>query len=302
MNTERLQYFLAVAQHRNFTEAAKGFYMTQPAITRQISVLEEELGVRLFHRTTRSVELTLAGELFLEDAERILAQEAQAKERLRQLDAPEHMEMKIGYLHSQCRHFLPQLIKTFQREHPQVKVQLIRQNAAEVQEGLAAGQLDVAFSLMPDLEGYSTYDARKLTSDFYCLVCPKDHPSLEEMKINYEKLATESFACLSADTGLYMYKQFLVLCKNLGIVPRTVEEYPSMADVLFVVECGQAIAFLPYSFRTYMNTDLAFVPLEGVNQSLDLGVAWRTNGEDPSVSWFMKMINDRLINQPEIFF
>ena len=72
MHLEQLRYFLSVARHRNFTEAAREFYMTQPAITHQISALERELGAKLFLRTTRNVSLTRAGELFLEDAKRML--------------------------------------------------------------------------------------------------------------------------------------------------------------------------------------------------------------------------------------
>ena len=83
MNTEQLRYFVSVARYRNFTETAREFYVTQPAVTHQISALEREVGARLFLRTTRNVSLTRAGELFLEDAKRILDQEERALGRLR---------------------------------------------------------------------------------------------------------------------------------------------------------------------------------------------------------------------------
>ena len=114
MRTEQLRYFLSVARHRNFTEAAREFYLTQPAITHQISALERELDAQLFVRTTRSVSLTRAGELFLEDAKLILDQEARALERLRQLEGSDRMELKIGYLNSPCRHFLPRILADYQ--------------------------------------------------------------------------------------------------------------------------------------------------------------------------------------------
>lgn len=87
MNTEQLRYFVSVARYRNFTETAREFYVTQPAVTHQISALEREVGARLFLRTTRNVSLTRAGELFLEDAKRILDQEERALGRLRQLES-----------------------------------------------------------------------------------------------------------------------------------------------------------------------------------------------------------------------
>ena len=104
MNTEQLRYFVSVARYRNFTETAREFYVTQPAVTHQISALEREVGARLFLRTTRNVSLTRAGELFLEDAKRILDQEERALGRLRQLESSGCWELRIGYLNSPSRH------------------------------------------------------------------------------------------------------------------------------------------------------------------------------------------------------
>ena len=85
MNTDQLRYFMAIAHHKNFTEAAKEFYITQPAITHQIAALEKELGTPLFKRTTRSVTLTEAGKLFAEHAKHILDQEENALRNLQML-------------------------------------------------------------------------------------------------------------------------------------------------------------------------------------------------------------------------
>ena len=95
MNTEQLRYFVSVARYRNFTETAREFYVTQPAVTHQISALEREVGARLFLRTTRNVSLTRAGEHFLEDAKRILDQEERALGRLRQLESSGCWELRI---------------------------------------------------------------------------------------------------------------------------------------------------------------------------------------------------------------
>ena len=107
MNTEQLRYFVSVARYRNFTETAREFYVTQPAVTHQISALEREVGARLFLRTTRNVSLTRAGELFLEDAKRILDQEERALGRLRQLESSGCWELRIGYLNSPSPLFAP---------------------------------------------------------------------------------------------------------------------------------------------------------------------------------------------------
>ncbi|MCD8232507.1 MAG: LysR family transcriptional regulator [Clostridiales bacterium] len=100
MNTAQLNYFLSAAKHLSFSEAAKEFYMTQPAISHQISDLEKELGAKLFSRTSRGVVLTKAGELFLEDAKQMLDMESLSRERLRSLDASGTIRLSIAYLAS----------------------------------------------------------------------------------------------------------------------------------------------------------------------------------------------------------
>ena len=186
MNLEQLRYFLSVARHRNFTEAAKEFYVTQPAITHQISALEQELGTKLFNRTTRSVSLTRAGELFLEDAKRMLDLEERAKDRIRQAERTQNLSLKIGYLNSPSRHFLPRIMLEYRSRYPQVRVELIRRDADSLRRDCQEGRVDAAFSVLTDLVGLGQYNSRKLGSDHYCLVCPKDHPCLDNAMIHYD--------------------------------------------------------------------------------------------------------------------
>lgn len=301
MHLEQLRYFLSVARHRNFTEAAREFYMTQPAITHQISALERELGTKLFLRTTRNVSLTRAGELFLEDAKRMLDLEERAMGRLRQAEQADNLSLKIGYLNSPCRHFLPKLMREYRSRYPQVRVELIRGVAEDLQKGCEETAYDVAFSVLSDMRGMSQYHCRRLVADFYCLVCPPDHPCLDNTAIDYGRLATEPFVCLSRDGGSYMYKQFRDMCRDMGFTPRIEAEYPAMEDVLFAVECGQALAILPYHIREYMHTDLVFLPLDSTSPIIEVGVAWRRQSDNPAVRWFIDLIHHYQVEQPDLF-
>ena len=222
-------------------------------------------------------------------------------ERLRQMNSSGHLELKIGYLNSPSRHFLPRLIREYQEQFPQVTLELIRRDATGIQAGADAAEFDLIFSVLSDLEGVSGYACRKLASDFYCLVSPRQHPCVANASIDYHKLATESFACLSHAAGAYMYKQFQQICRDLELAPSRIKEYPAMEDVLFAVECGQALAILPYHIRHYMSTDLAFVPLDGQNVVIDIGMAWRSPTDNPAVGWFLELVNRSLVEQPELF-
>lgn len=301
MNMEQLRYFLSVAVHRSFTEAAKEFYMTQPAITHQISALERDLGTKLLIRTTRSVSLTRAGELFLEDAKRMLDLEERARDRLLQAERNDNLTLAVGYLNSPSRHFLPRIMLDYRTRYPQVRVELFRRDADSLRRDCEESAFDAAFSVLTDLQNLSQYHCRKLGSDFYCLVCPKDHHCLENMVVRYDRLATEPFVCLSSRAGSFMYKQFRQICKNLGFTPRVLAEYAAMEDVIFAVECGQALTILPYHIREYMHTDLAFLPLDGDNPVIDLGMVWRRESGNPALTWLVELINHYLVEQPDLF-
>ena len=301
MNTQQLRYFLSVAQHRNFTEAAKEFYITQPAITHQISALEKELGTPLFNRTTRSVSLTEAGKLYLEYARQMLIQQENALQNLERLKESNVPKLRIGYLNAPCRHFLPQIMADYRKRYPQVEIDLVRRTAAGLMEAAAQQPFDFLFSVITDLQYLPEYTTKKLTTDYYCVVCAKDHPCLQGDAIDYNKLATETFLFLSKNAGAYMYKQGTQICRDLGITPKAIKEYPELEDVLFAAQCKLGISILPRHVKEYLCGDLAFVPISGSHLNFDMGVAWPTHYDSPAIRWLLDLLNYYLVEQPEIF-
>lgn len=146
MTTDQLKYFLSVAKHLNFTEAAREFYITQPAISHQISELEAELDVRLFNRTTRTVTLTKAGEIFLDDAKLFLSLHEKTQNKMSVLKAGSNLSLTIGYLSGPCKTFLPDLIHDYHHMHSQVDIKLYRFNTLDIQTSMQHGDCDIYFS------------------------------------------------------------------------------------------------------------------------------------------------------------
>lgn len=295
MNTSQLKYFLSAARHLSFSETAKEFYMTQPAISHQISDLEQELGTRLFTRNARGVALTRAGELFLEDAKRFLDLELQSRERLQALAAADYHRLTIGYLASPCKYFLPEVIARFTKKYPQVDIELKRLDALGVLSSLDREQYDIYFSLLEDLSQKKSYHTRKIHEDNYCLICRKDHPCLSNFKIDYGKLATEPFLIFAPDKAAYMNRQIHQVCRDLNISPRVVQTYTSMEEILFAVEAGLGITILPYKTCDYLNAALVYVPLDSSNTSCAIGAAWHDKEDNPAVNWFMTVLNQYLL-------
>lgn len=301
MNTDQLRYFLAIAQHKNFTEAAKEFYITQPAITHQIAALEKELGTPLFKRTTRSVSLTEAGKLFMEHAKHILDQEENALRNLQMLRESGARKLRIGYLNAPCQHFLPKILADFQNQYPQVELELIGDHAAGLLNLAEQQPFDFLFSVHFDLKRLPGYTCKILTTDHYCLVCTRDAPFLARDIIDYKKLSNETLLLLSRESGTYMYKQSIQIIRDLGITPYAIREYPQIKDVLFAVQCKLGISIMPRHVQAYLGGDLAFVPLSLSNLNIEFSVAWQEHYENPAVKWFLDLLNYYLIEQPEVF-
>ncbi len=295
MNTAQLKYFLSAAKHLSFSETAKEFYMTQPAISHQIIELEQELGTKLFVRNSRGVALTKAGELFLEDAKRFLDMTEQSKERLQTLNAGGDSRLSIGYLASPCKYFLPDVICQFHQAYPQVEIELVRLDAQSVLSSIETDTHDIYFSLMEDLKHFKNYNIRKIHQDPYCLICRTDHPCLNNFMIDYDKLATEPFLMFDPERSAYMAHQIHQVCRELNFVPRIVQKYGSMEEVLFAVESGLGITILPYKVMEYYKTNLVYTPLDGSNIASAVGAAWKNTTENPALNWFMAELNQYMI-------
>lgn len=295
MNTIQLKYFLSAAKHLSFSETAKEFYMTQPAISHQISELEQELGTRLFERTARGVILTKSGIQFLEDAKGFLDLETASKNRIRSLSVSDSCHLKIGYLASPCKYFLPEVIHQFRRAYPQVDIELIRMDALEIVDSIDQKQYDIYFSLMEDIKRRPDYQNRKIHEDNYSLVCRSDHPCLHNFKIDYTKIATEPFLMFEPDKAAFMSRQICQVCKDLNFTPRIAHTYRSMEEVLFAVESGLGITILPYKIKDYVKASLVYVPLDSSHTACSIGAAWLEQEGQPAVSWFMNILNQHLI-------
>lgn len=296
MNTSQLKYFLSAAKTLSFSETAKEFYMSQPAISHQIVELEQELGTKLFDRNSRGVQLTRAGELFLEDAKRFLDMTEVSKERLQALNISGSEKLTIGYLASPCKYFLPNVIHQFRQAYPQVDIELIRLDALSVITSIETEKLDIYFSLVEDLKHFKDYHIRKIHQDPYCLICRIDHPCLNNFKIDYTKLATEPFLMFDPEKSAYMAHQIHQVCRDLNFVPRIVQKYASMEEVLFAVESGLGITVLPYKVMEYYKTNLVYTPLDGSNIASSIGAAWKIDSGNPAVNWFMAELNQYMIH------
>lgn len=300
MDTKQLAYFVAVAKYRNFSRAAEEFYISQPAISHQIKMLERELGTELFVRNTKKVTLTPSGIVFLEDVQAILKSIDQAKQRLI-LAKQQPSVLRISYLSAATHFFLTDVVNQFHIQYPNIKVRLIRQDAYEISENISHQNADIYFSILTDLTRHPSLDVKKIQSDFFCLVTRKDHPALKDNPLDYKKLEKEPFLVFYPDHARYLYRQTMDLCTRLGFHPQISEQFNLYENLLEALEAGTGISILPYRSRSYMNThNLAFTLLN-IKEDLELGIGWEHTILNSAVPLFLNLFRKYMEDHPEIF-
>lgn len=301
MDTKQLAYFIAVAKYRNFSRAAEEYFISQPAISHQIKMLERELDTELFVRNTKKVTLTESGVLFLEEAKTIFNSVERAKKKIA---SAKHQPcvLRICHLPAATHFFLPDVVNKFHIRYPDIKIRLIRQDAYIISESVSHRDADIYFSIMTDLMKHASLDIEKIQTDTFCLVTRKDHPALQQKVLDFNKLAKEPFLVFYPEHARYLNKRLTELCGQLGFHPQITEQYELYENLLQAVEAGTGISILPYRSRNYMQgNNLAFTLIKGSQANLDLAIAWEHEITNPAVPVFLDLFRNYMKENPELF-
>ena len=211
MTLEQLRIFLAVAEQLHFTRAAEALYITQPAVSAAIQSLEQEYGVKLFHRISRRIEMTDAGRLFQLEAQKILEQVAFAERQLRELNNLQRGELKIGASLTVGNYWLPAKISQFKQQYPGIQVQCKLGNAEEICEGTALGRFDLGLvtgDVKPVLKELLEQEA--IATDRLRIVVGRSHPWFTQPQVSVEDLLTTAWVMREPGSGAQqMFEQAL---------------------------------------------------------------------------------------------
>ncbi len=254
-----LRYFVAVAAHGSFNRASQVLHLTQPALSRQVKDLEDELGVPLFERGKNSVRLTEAGERFYDDARDLLARVEAAVQKVR----AEHREevLRIGYAPSATAGILPRALQRFQAAHPRVRVELIDVNAPDMIRLAVQGQLDIVITLEPAVaavSGFQWSELRKVTS---VLVMRADHPLARRKCISPKLLRDLPLVGLGRKNFPDYVPSVQRTLKPLGFAPHFVAlEEDGTSSMFASVEAYNAAAILANTVADFLPRSLVWRP------------------------------------------
>lgn len=247
MTLDQLRIFLAVVEHLHFTHAAEALYITQPAVSAAIQNLEEEYGVKLFHRIGRRIEIADAGKLLQLEAQKILDSVTMTERGLRELNNLQRGELKLGTSLTIGNYWLPDKISSFKRQYPGIFVNCTLGNAEEICEGTATGIFDLGLvtgEVKPSLK--NCLEQEVVGSDRLQIVVGKSHPWFDRTEIPASELPTTDWVMRESGSGAQqMFEQSL---QKWGIDPselNVILVLNSSEMVKAVVESGVGAAAIP---------------------------------------------------------
>ncbi|HWW73338.1 MAG TPA: LysR family transcriptional regulator [Duganella sp.] len=303
IDLKQLRYFLAVAEEKSFSRAAERLHISQPPLSQQIMKLESELGVKLFARTTRTFELTVAGKALMSEASDLLAKMRMTIDTIRQIDRGEVGRLRVGIVGSAMWGPIPSLLEEFQTKYPRVTWTLHELGPTLQYEALRAKQVDVGFWREPKLdEDDLRQDNLRQELCFredVCVAINEHHPLAKEEAIELMDIADEPMLTLALDKSSFP-RYLIQCCVKAGFQPTIFQEASEPQTLLAMVGAGLGVALLPETTSRIGWPGVVFVPIRSNPPSANLYITYTTLDDAPVVRAFLNILNPSKPAQPGV--
>ena len=285
MEFKQLRIFLAVAEELHFGRAAERLHMAQPALSAQVRGLEDQLGVRLFFRTTRSVSLTRAGEAFLPEARATLAQAEAAAAAARAMAGEGADLLKVGGVDSATVGLLPEVVRRFRRDYPSVEIKVTEMLSAPALHALSNRHLDIAFVRL--LPSDNHLQARHILTEPIVAALPADHALAAGDNVPLAAMATEPLVIPARSHRPILFDVIHDFFRAQGLEPRILQEANERHMIVAMVAAGLGLSLVPEWVTQFHRNDVVYRPLEGGGPEVEVHVVWRVGEVMPSVHDFI---------------
>jgi DNA-binding transcriptional LysR family regulator len=291
MELRHLRYFIAVADRKGFSHAARHLYVSQSAISEQVADLEREAGVQLLRRNRRQVELTQAGKIFLDEARKVIAAAEQAMQSAQRSVRGEIGTLRIGFFTNGMDASFPSMIRAFRTHYPAVRLSLIEMADAEMGEALADNIVDIAL-MRPVEEPYkSVLQSQPLFKESLVAVLPKNHP-LAKPHIRLSTIAQEPIVLIERAVWPTLFDSIIALCARSGFSPKIANTAARWPAVLTLVEAGEGIGLVTAGVRRYRFSNLVYCELTPTT-SAGVVLAWRKDHSSEILRGFLNLVRDK---------
>lgn len=245
MEFHQLRYFVAAAEELSVSKAAERVHVSQPALSRQIRLLEEEIGLRLFDRIRQRIHLTDAGKFFLLKARQLLCDSEMAVQRVREDFGGVRKTLRLGFLSPFLDDLVAPVVREFQQRHPNSKVSLFDLPPRAQLDRLRLRELDIGLLGNLDDGERTSLDVRSLSKHRFVAVLPESHRLAARKSVKLADLAGDDWVSLS-NTFFPKRREFLTnTCEQAGFVPRIVSETDSLPMMLAEIGTGGGVGLMP---------------------------------------------------------
>lgn len=295
MELRQLRYFVAIAEDLHFGHAAQRLHIAQPALSRQIQALEKELLVQLLFRNRRRVQITPAGQVFLDRARLILARADEAVLAAQRASGGVSGSLNLGFVGSATYDVLPSVLRVFRQVAPHVDLSLSEMTVHTQIEALTEKRIDVGLLRLPSKTEGLVF--RTISREPLYAALPKSHPLAHIPALRLSVLAAEPFV-LYPDYPRPSWTEFVIgVCQQAGFRPIVVQRTVEIQTALSLVAAGIGVSIVPRCIGNVARKDVVFRRLTGVRAHTDLMVAYRERDPSPVVQTFLKVLWGRVREQ-----
>jgi DNA-binding transcriptional LysR family regulator len=292
MELRQLRYFLAVAEHLHFTDAAAHLGIAQPPLSQQIIKLEREIGTQLFIRFPRRVELTEAGRVLRESARRIVEDTQQALAEAQNAGRGESGHLALGFAGSTVFHpLVATVMQKYRHVYPRVAISCEESNSSALLDKLGERQVDAALVRLPLDCGELVVEP--LAGEDMLAVLPLGHRLSQCRSIDLADLAGDSFIFFPRPIGPNLHDSMISACRAAGFTPIIGMESPQISSTPNLVAAGFGVTLIPASIRQIHAEGVSYHELEGQPLRTGIALVHRRREKAPTVLNFVKTVREQ---------
>jgi DNA-binding transcriptional LysR family regulator len=284
MELRHLRYFVAVAEELSFRGAAGKLHMAQPPLSAQIKALEAELGVQLLERSTRTVRLTQAGRVFLDEARGVISAAAQAQHRARQADRGIVGTLRVGVIAPVANAWLAVILRRFGQQFPGVQLSISSLTSAEQLLRLRTDELDAGL-LRPPVS-FHELDCRLVAESHQELAMPRGHRLARKPVLEWKDFHHEGLVLINPSVQHGFYDAFLSQCAQAGAQPYAAQYANDIQTKMWLISAGFGVAPTTATLAEARRPGVVFRPLPEGLPPVQILLAWRRNDSSPTLRRF----------------
>ncbi len=292
MELRHLRYFAAVAETENVSRAALKLHISQPALSRQIRDLEDELGFPLLERSAKSVRLTEAGRVFLPEARAVLLRVDEAVRKTSAVAKVGSGELHVGYAMSPTVRILPPALRAFQAQSPNVRVRLHDLSSTEMLSGLRDGKIQIAFIVCSKGAKLRGLEFEELARGNMILAVAPKHPLARQRSVTLEEILRQPLIAFSRQEYPDYHEALSTLFAKSKTKPRIAEEHDSVSSLIAALEAGSGVAIVTESMACVAGPRLKLIPLSPAPEPFVIGAAWPKGVLAPTAELFLKCVRE----------